>query len=385
MSDNPVEGTGISTDQAAAAIGSILNPQGQAEAEPAPVEDNPVAAQEPEAPAEGRVRDEGGRFVAKEPDAPAEEAEPDADPEGEPETDPEDELAEPEDAAPEDDELEELPDTLEGLAEAMEIDAKDLRDALKAKVKVNGEEMEVSLAEALDGYQRLEDYREKTAGVAEDRKAFEAEREAVTAERKHYADQLGPFIQQFGQRLAQDDAKLNDMLNPDSVSYDPEGYVREKARLDVEKQQLDNARQEHDRIQQQQQNEAHQTFLADVAEHEKALIEAVPDWGKDPEMAKKDLADIRAYAVSQGAPKELVDQEFRSYTLLLARKAMLYDQAQKKTPATLKKVRKLPKVMKSGAKKEKVDPKARQHRVNMDRLRKSGSVKDAAAIFREIM
>jgi len=154
--------------------------------------------------------------------------------------------------------------------------------------------------------------------------------------------------------------------------------------MDSEQLRLDAARQEHDRISQQQANEGHAAFMKEVADHEQALVDVVPEWGRDPEKAKSDLNDIRAYAVSQGAPKELVDREYRSYTLLMARKAMLYDQQQAKAPEVTKKLRKLPKVLKAGAKKERVDPEVAQHRVNLSRFSKSHSVKDAAAVFKSM-
>jgi hypothetical protein len=50
----------------------------------------------------------------------------------------------------------------------------DLEDAQAYIVKVDGEEVEVTLKEALQGYQRDSDYRKKTMKVSEDRKAVEA-------------------------------------------------------------------------------------------------------------------------------------------------------------------------------------------------------------------
>jgi len=371
--DNPLTGTGLSEAEATAAIGNILNPQGQSEAEAAPVEDNP----------EGQKRAEDGKFAAKEPDAPADDAETDMEAEegqGEEDATPDAEM-EAQEADPEDSELVDMPETLDGLAELLELDAQALKD-MKVTVKEDGKSRDIPLAEALDGYQRLEDYRSKTADVAEAKKAFRAEQDAVAAERKHYAEQLGPMVQQMQARLAQDDAKLVKMLDPDSSAYDPEGYVREKARLDTERAQATVAQAEADRIAQQTNAENHQRFMAEVAEHEQALIAANPSWGKDAVKAKKDLDEIRSYVVSQGAPKELVDNEFRSYTLLLAQKAMLYDKQQQRKPEVTKKVRKLPKTVKSGPQRERVDPNVKQHQVNLSRLGKSGSVKDAAAVFK---
>ena len=366
--DNPLQGTGLSENEATDAIRNILNPsvEGQSAAEAASVEDNP----EPQG--------------KEEPDATAPEAEPDAEVEegqGEEDATPDTE-AEAQEAAPDDDDFVDMPETLNGLAELLELDANALND-LTVTVKNDGKSREIPLKEALDGYQRLEDYRTKTATLADEKKAFQPEKDAIAAERKHYADTIGPMVQQIQQRLAQDDAKLVKMLDPDSTSYNPEGYVVEKARLDGERAQATLLQQEHDRIAQQHQAEAHQKFQADIMEHEQALLNAHPEWAKNPDKAKTDIETIRAYAVSQGAPKELIDREYRSYALTIAEKAMKWDKAQERKPAIAKKVRKLPKTVKSGPKQEKASPEVTQHRVNLSNLRKSGNVRDAAKLFRD--
>jgi hypothetical protein len=58
-------------------------------------------------------------------------------------------------------------------------------------VKVNGEEREVPLSELLGGYSRTEDYKAKTAAVAEERRQVEAEKASLdTTLKAQYANQL---------------------------------------------------------------------------------------------------------------------------------------------------------------------------------------------------
>lgn len=58
-------------------------------------------------------------------------------------------------------------------------------------VKVNGEERQVPLSEAVAGYSRTEDYKAKTMAVADERRALEAERSQVEARvSAEYANQL---------------------------------------------------------------------------------------------------------------------------------------------------------------------------------------------------
>jgi hypothetical protein len=70
----------------------------------------------------------------------------------------------------------------------------------KYTVKVNGEEREVPLSELLNGYSRTEDYKAKTAAVAEERRAVEAEKATVEARvSEQYANQLEEATNLFAQ------------------------------------------------------------------------------------------------------------------------------------------------------------------------------------------
>ena len=62
-------------------------------------------------------------------------------------------------------------------------------------VKVDGEEVEVNLDELRNGYQRQADYTRKSQSLAEQRKAYEANLQAVQQEREQYAQVLGNMAQ----------------------------------------------------------------------------------------------------------------------------------------------------------------------------------------------
>ena len=64
-------------------------------------------------------------------------------------------------------------------------------------VKVNGEEIEVELDELKAGYSRQADYTKKSQALAEERKSFEQDRNAVGLERQQYAQLLGALQQQL--------------------------------------------------------------------------------------------------------------------------------------------------------------------------------------------
>jgi hypothetical protein len=64
------------------------------------------------------------------------------------------------------------------------------------KVKVNGETLEVPLQEALDGYSRLEDYKAKTAQLAEHRKSVETSYAENLTQTVNLFEALDPYLAQ---------------------------------------------------------------------------------------------------------------------------------------------------------------------------------------------
>jgi len=71
-----------------------------------------------------------------------------------------------------------------------EVIEQELPDDLTIKVKLDGEETEVTLDELRKGYSRYSDYTRKTQALAEERKAFQSEAEAIRMERAQYAELL---------------------------------------------------------------------------------------------------------------------------------------------------------------------------------------------------
>ena len=116
----------------------------------------------------------------------------DAEEEGQPETDPE-----AEDSAT--DPIEQDEEAEEATPEEQEEESAPADDPIY-KIKVNGEEVEVPLSELKKGYSRTEDYKAKTAAVAEERRSLEARKGSLEADLKtHYANQLEEATNLFAQ------------------------------------------------------------------------------------------------------------------------------------------------------------------------------------------
>lgn len=271
--------------------------------------------------------------------------------------------------------------TVTELAEALEIDPEELLGTLKATVKVNGQEDQVTLYEAIKGYQREADYTRKTMEVGE-------EKRVVDEQRKQLEEQSQLWQQQMQDAMATVDAASSEVLSDyQSINWedlkvnDPTRFViqerefqRKYATLQQKKQELLD-----------QQLQATQQQIAEVLPKEQAALRsAVPEW-KDDKVFQADREAISEYAVSQGFTKEQVKGIMDHKVVLQLRKAMLYDKVtskpEKETTKTV--IRTVSKNMKPGARKSAITAQQERLKSARRRLRGSGKTDDAAALLME--
>lgn len=213
--------------------------------------------------------------------------------EGQPETDPEDEGAE----AETDVEAEES----EG--EAPQI----------YKVKVNGEEIDVPLDELLNGYSRTQDYKTKTAEVAEQRRAVEAERVGLASE---YVSELKRATDLF----EASDPVLSEARRTDWQQLrqtDPNYYGQLRAAVDERMALIAARREEMNRISQATaEHEAAQTAAEIEAERE-LLRSAIPEL-QDPEKQAQFAKETQEYLTSIGFSTEDINDiaDHRAYVIV---------------------------------------------------------------------
>ena len=245
------------------------------------------------------------------------------------------------------------------------------------KAKVDGEEIEVDIDELINGYQRTADYTKKSQALAEQRKAIEAERvhlEQVKQERQAYAKKL----QALNQFLSQQDQGENLEALKES---DPIGYAVKVAERTEREKQLAVVRAEQQRIAQQQQAEQQQSLQNHLKSEAQKLSAAIPELStpKGDEVRKQ----IREYAKSQGWSDEELGSVYDHRAVVALYKAMKFEQLQKSKPEIQKKVSQAPKMLKSGTS---VPPtKSQQDKQLSQRLKQTGKVKDAAALFERFL
>tara|TARA_R110001606_G_scaffold6581_2_gene29466 strand:- start:511 stop:1512 length:1002 start_codon:yes stop_codon:yes gene_type:complete len=243
-------------------------------------------------------------------------------------------------------------------------------------VKVDGQEVEVTQEELINGYSRQQDYTRKTQELSQQRKTIE-QKQSELEQRDAIYSQLLPKME----------AQLNGALGeePDwNTLYedDPVGYVRQQQVWNEQKQKLEAVQAEQQRLQQESFVEQQKLIQQHVEEGQTKLLEVIPEW-QNQEVANKEKAEIASYATNVlGYTQEEVNSVYDWRALLGLRKAWLSD----KIAETVKKkpTQKAPaRVARPGTanKRKSVAPVKRAKQ----RLAKSGKLQDAAKVFEQLI
>ena len=264
-------------------------------------------------------------------------------------------------------------------AEEAESQEEVVEELPKYRVKVSGEEVEVSLDELLNGYSRTADYQKKTQSLAEQRKAVEADRvkiDEAAKTRETYAQRLQVIEQLLQQQdQGQDLASLK--------SEDPIAYAVAMAEKMERDKQLQAVQMERQRVQQEQQSHQQAQLQKHIQAEQAKLVEAIPEF-KDDVKAEVVRRDIRNYAKSQGFTDQELSQVYDSRAVLALYKAAQYDKLMAGKGVTSKKVANAPKTIRPGTS----NPQSSENEtVKKERaaLRQSGNKKDAARLFERFL
>lgn len=248
-------------------------------------------------------------------------------------------------------------------------------------VKVNGEEIEVTLDELLNGYSRQSDYTRKSQELADRRKAVEALEQEITAERAQYAELLPRMREQLQQQLqAEPDwDKLYEQNPVEAVKLERK-WREVKAQREQQIQAVEAEQQRLLTIKQRQMQE----LAAKQREAEQArLPEMIPEW-KNPETAKKEAKEIREFLLTKGFSEEDVDGINHAGVVALARNAMLFEKGRAKISEAKGQAKPGPKPMKAGSRG--TQPRRRGDvEKAQQRLKQTGRVTDAANVIKSLL
>lgn len=247
---------------------------------------------------------------------------------------------------------------------------------LKVKAKIDGEEQEVTLQDALASYQIQGHLTRKSMALSDERKAWEQSR---ATEQKAF--------QEKAQKLEAAHAMAANLLNAEFANVD---WQRLQTDDPIEfNSKYIQYQQHHGRLGQladamahnrQEQMKAHQEAFDKVkTEEQKRISEAFPTWS-DPKVKEREWSEIVSHAREYGFTEEQVAEVFDHRVMRLLHDAKEYAKLKKAKPQTEKKLKLAPKMVKPGNAK-----KADTGRIEQmaSRAKKSGSVEDVAALLME--
>ena len=242
------------------------------------------------------------------------------------------------------------------------------------KVKVAGQEFDVSLDELKNGYSRDADYRRKTEELSYEKKQFVSESEK---QRQNYSSKLNELNQLVSVAQQQLNSEVNSTDLDKLWDEDPTEAAKIEHRLKRKQEKLNQAM---NKTQIEQQNQRQET----LQNEQRKLAMKIPEFS-DPVKATALSSNMRSYLLSHGYNNLEISNIYDHRHILLVNDAMKYRSMQNSKPNLAKKITKPGKVFSSGVKKDKADIDFTNRKEKLGRLKKSGSVKDATSIFLDMV
>lgn len=246
------------------------------------------------------------------------------------------------------------------------------------RVKLDGTDYEVTLDEALAGYQRQQDYTKKTQALAEEKKQVQAEMEAAKQDRLQYQQNLEYMVQQ--QQAQQPQEPDWDQL----YESDPLEWMKQKENFRSQKEKNLELQQEQFRMRQQQEYEQQEQMRTHLSQQHQALMEAIPEWS-DTKVMQQEKAQIRDYAINTlGYSPEEVSQVYDSRAVQALRSGMIASGLSGKGKAKLRPASPAIRAVTPGSAPEQPRKQTSIHKAKI-KLAKSGKMSDADEVFKQLL
>ena len=242
------------------------------------------------------------------------------------------------------------------------------------RVKVQGQELEVSLDELKAGYSRDSDYRQKTHSLGMEKRDLETQKNSLRQTYDTRLSELNDLISTANQFVeqkqgGQDLAKL--------YQEDPTEAARLDFQLRQEKQHIDSLKDKA----RQAQNKQYETYLETQKELAATKIPEFSDPNKADSFKLNMRNTLRDYGFNDQEIGSLADHRF----LMVAKDAMSFKSQKDKRPIVSKKVANAPKVLKAGVAKSNVSSGREEVRNKIKTLRKTGHIRDAQSAIADMI
>jgi len=218
-------------------------------------------------------------------------------------------------------------------AEPVEVEATD--DDEVFIVKVDGKEVEVTLDELQAGYSRQSDYTRKTQALADERRAFEGERQQTL----QTAQALQERLREVETYLAGTEPDWQQLAQ----QLDPKEFNLARLNWEQQQQQAEAVKAQQAELQRIQQAELERELQRAQAR----LPEIIPDW-QNTEVAQQEARQIRDYALGVGFSEEALNSLVDPLAVKVLRDAWRYNQLQEQAPKIRRKKSRTPKQSNAG-------------------------------------
>ena len=235
------------------------------------------------------------------------------------------------------------------------------------RLKVQGQELEVTLDELKAGYSRDSDYRQKTHSLGMEKRDLENQKNSL---RQSYDTRLS----ELNELIATADATVRQRQGSEDLQRlyeeDPTAAAKLDYQLRQETRQLEEVKSKARDAQARQYNE----FLSTQRELAATKIPEFADPSKADSFKVNMRNSLRDYGFNDEEIGSLADHRF----LMVAKDAMSYQNLKGKKPIVQKKVANAPKVVKAGVAKSSTSSGREQIRQKIGKLAKTGHLKDAS-------
>ena len=242
------------------------------------------------------------------------------------------------------------------------------------RVKVQGQELEVTLDELKAGYSRDSDYRQKTHSLGLEKRDLETQK---TSLRQSYDTRLS----ELNDLIATADATVRQQQGSEDLQKlydeDPTAAARLDYQLRQQNRQLEEVRSKAKEAQQSQYNE----FLNTQRELAATKIPEFADPNKADTFKVNMRNSLRNYGFNDSEIGQLADHRF----LMVAKDAMSYQSLKDRKPIVQKKVANAPKVVKAGIAKSGTSSGREAIRQKIGKLKKTGHLNDASSAILDMI
>lgn len=271
------------------------------------------------------------------------------------------------------------------LAEHLGVDIAELYEISVPTTGADGSKVNVSVGVLKDAYQDNVKAAKTIKAAQEEYEALNEQRTKMEASMQRQAAEAATFIKAVSAELTQEfnavDWEGLKASDPGQYAARRQDFIERNGKL----QSMQHQAGQQWEAQRQQADAQRQEQFGEYAQREQvALHEAIPEW-RNAEAAIVEKQQVSEYLLDHGYNDDEVANAYDHRAIVLARKAMMWDESQAKASVATKRVLKIgKKILKPGARQGKADQKQDATRGLRQRLKKSGRVDDAVALYQAL-